>query len=127
MDVRRQAAQVLGQMQIGGKMIAIGLGFALKDQDDFVRQNAVQSLQQLGAGAAPAAKYLQEALTEPGTVVKAGDVPLVVLARNIAAWTEQHAPIARAGARWSRTAPPVSSARSREAEIDLGGARVRPA
>ena len=50
-DVRRQSAQLLGPMRINDKMVVLGLAYALKDQDEVVRQAAAGGLSILGAGA----------------------------------------------------------------------------
>jgi len=46
-DVRRQAAALLGAMQVNDKMVVIGLGYATKDKDFGVRRNALKSLQNM--------------------------------------------------------------------------------
>ncbi|HMF17130.1 MAG TPA: HEAT repeat domain-containing protein, partial [Gemmataceae bacterium] len=64
-DVRRMAAQVLMPMRISDKMVVLGLTFALKDQDDQVRNSSYNALQWLGVGAKPAAPHLQKFLSDP--------------------------------------------------------------
>src|SRR5260370_28447681 len=58
------AAQVLGPMRISDKMVVRGLAFALKDQDEQVRNNAYNGLQMLDVGAKPAAPHLQKFLSD---------------------------------------------------------------
>lgn len=63
-DVRRQAAAVLGPMRVGDKMVVLGLAYALKDDDEIVRQNSVQGLAILGPLAKLAAPALNQALVD---------------------------------------------------------------
>jgi HEAT repeat protein len=64
-DVRRQAAQALGPMRVSDKMVVLGLAYALKDDtDEQVRNNAMNALQWLGAGAKLAAPILNNVLAD---------------------------------------------------------------
>ncbi len=63
-DVRRQAAQLLGGMQVNDKMVVLGLAYALKDKDNQVRQRALNSIQRLGRGAKMAGPYVAELLVD---------------------------------------------------------------
>ncbi len=78
--IRRNAALMFGQMNIGDKTVVIGLGYALKDKDDLVRQYAATSLSQLGQSAWLAAPYLKKALLDPNPAV--GQTALQIL-RNV--------------------------------------------
>lgn len=60
-DVRRLAAQNLGSLGVGDKLIVLGLAAALKDPDRTVRLNAAYSLGNLGPDARPAVSALEEA------------------------------------------------------------------
>lgn len=57
-DMRRYAAQLLGPMRIGDKMVVLALAFAIKDKDEQVRQMSLSALQQLGPAGKLAAPYL---------------------------------------------------------------------
>jgi HEAT repeat protein len=63
-DVRRQAAVVLGPMRVGDKMVVLGFAFALKDEDEQVRQHSAHGLQILGPLAKLGAPALREALVD---------------------------------------------------------------
>jgi HEAT repeat protein len=56
--------QYIGTMRIFDKSVAIALGYALKDDDDRVRTNALSGLQVLGTAAAPAVPQLIDALKD---------------------------------------------------------------
>ena len=63
-DVRRSAAQVLGPMRVGDKMVVLGLAFGLKDTDETVRVHCLNALSNLGPVAKLAAPHLQIALAD---------------------------------------------------------------
>jgi HEAT repeat protein len=63
-DVRRQAAALLGPIPVNDKMVIIGLGYALKDDDYQVRRNALQALRNRGAAAKLAEPYVAVLLTD---------------------------------------------------------------
>lgn len=77
-DVRRHAAQFLGQMRISDKMVILGLAYSLADDDDQVRFQSIQALQQLmwSAGNTPpptlklAVPKLTDALTDLNFTVR---------------------------------------------------------
>ena len=62
--MRRQAAQVLGPLRVGDKMVVLGLAGALKDADLQVRQNALNALQMLGPAGKLAATALKQSLVD---------------------------------------------------------------
>jgi HEAT repeat protein len=64
LDVRRQAASLLGSMQVQDKMVVVGLGYATRDKDFQVRHNALLSLQNMGTAAKLAEPYVVELLTD---------------------------------------------------------------
>ena len=64
LDVKRQAAAMLGGMQVNDKSVVIALGFATKDKDFQVRHGALQSLHQMGTGAKLAEPYVVALLTD---------------------------------------------------------------
>lgn len=66
-DVRRLAAQLLGPMNIGDRRVIEGLGAALKDEDDQVKEAALRSLQlmqQMGNNIRPAVPQIRDALID---------------------------------------------------------------
>ena len=69
-DVRRRASQMLGYMNVQGKMVVIGLGYSLKDKDDQVRLNSLRSLMNFGTNAKLAAKYVSNVLTDDNAQVR---------------------------------------------------------
>ena len=71
-DVRRHSAALLGTMQVQDKSVVIALGFATKDKDFQVRQNALTSLQQMGTGAKLAEPYVVALLTDIDPQIRLG-------------------------------------------------------
>ncbi len=69
-DVRRAVAAQLGFMQIQDKSVVIALGYALKDKDDQVRLNALNSLRNMGSSAKLAEKYVVELLTDADAQIR---------------------------------------------------------
>lgn len=69
-DVRRLCAQTLIPMRIGDKSVVIALGFALADDDDQVRQNAITALAQLGVPAKLASAKIKDALIDMNPQVR---------------------------------------------------------
>jgi HEAT repeat protein len=69
-DVRRAVAAQLGFMDVQDKSIVIALGFSLKDADQQVRLNSLNSLRKLGSGAKLAEKYVIEVLTDSDAQVR---------------------------------------------------------
>src|SRR5262245_12840897 len=63
-DVRRQSASLLGTLPVRDKMVVIGLGYALKDEDAPVRRNALQSLRSFGSSAKLAEPYVSPLLVD---------------------------------------------------------------
>ncbi len=63
-DVQRQAAALLGGMQVQDKSVVIALGFATGDKDFQVRFNSLQSLRQMGGSAKLAEPYVVALLTD---------------------------------------------------------------
>jgi HEAT repeat protein len=64
-DVRRQAAAILGGIPVNDKMVVVGLGYAAaKDTDFQVRQSALHALQSRGPGAKLAEPYVSGMLTD---------------------------------------------------------------
>jgi HEAT repeat protein len=63
-DVRRAACGSLVPLRIADKMVVQGFAFALKDEDEQVRNLALQGIQTLGAAAKAAVPALHVALTD---------------------------------------------------------------
>jgi HEAT repeat protein len=63
-EVRRLSAGTLMPMRIGDKSVVIALAYALSDEDDQVRQNAISGLAQLGVPAKMGAAKIKGALTD---------------------------------------------------------------
>ncbi|MBM3992649.1 MAG: hypothetical protein FJ303_00605 [Planctomycetes bacterium] len=63
-DVRRNVASLLGQMQLNDKSVVIALGYATKDKDSSVRSSALLSIRAMGASAKLAEPYVVELLTD---------------------------------------------------------------
>ncbi len=64
LDVKRHAAINLGRLQVQDKSVVIALGYATKDKDFQVRQNALISLQNMGTNAKLAEPYIVALLTD---------------------------------------------------------------
>ncbi len=64
LDVQRQVAALLGGMQVQDKSVVIALGYTTKDKDFQVRNNALNSLRQMGSGAKLAEPYIIALLTD---------------------------------------------------------------
>jgi HEAT repeat protein len=76
-DVRRLAAQHLGSLGVGDKLIVLGLAAALKDKDRTVRLNAAYSLSNLGPAAYPALAALEEVANGDDRELKAAVRPAI--------------------------------------------------
>jgi HEAT repeat protein len=77
LDVRRLAAQHLGGLGVGDKLIVLGLAAALKDEDRTVRLNAAYSLSNLGPAAHAALPALEEAADGDDRELKAAVRPAI--------------------------------------------------
>src|SRR5439155_21217645 len=70
-EVRLAAANVLGPLRVGDKLVVTALAYAVQnDADEQVRLAAVQALAPLGAAAKPAAAALSDALTDASGSVR---------------------------------------------------------
>jgi len=63
-DVQRQAASLLGTMQVFDKSVVIALGYATKDKDYQVRTNALNSIRAMGGSAKLAEPYVAALLID---------------------------------------------------------------